>query len=158
MHISVDGSFPYICRIWNLVSILEEDNFSWFVDVPALNFVQKGKECPANEHIPLKAFQTDCLKCRLPFRKKDHGFGCPKFSRLIIFHSGLLRDAPKKKKRDFLGIFPKCRPPPPLPPFWEPLFPKKKCGLFCILGHLEHFWSSQKCSLFGNYSDIYFWE
>ena len=63
-----------------------------------------------------------------------------------------------KKKRGFLGIFPKGRPPPPLPPFWEPLFPKKKCGLFCVLGPQEHFWSSSKCSLFGNYSDIYFWE
>ena len=62
-----------------------------------------------------------------------------------------------KKKRDFLGIFPKCRTPPS-PPFGNPCFPKKKCGLFCILGHLEHFWSSQKCSLFGNYSNIYFWE
>ena len=60
------------------------------------------------------------------------------------------------KKRDFLGIFPKCQPP--LSPFLEPLFPKKKYGLICILGPLEHFWSSSKCSLFGNYSEIYFWE
>ena len=29
-----------------------------------------------------------------------------------------VRDAANKKKRDFLGIFPKCRTP--LPPFWEP--------------------------------------
>ena len=62
-----------------------------------------------------------------------------------------------KKRRDFLGIFPKCRTPPP-PPLLGTLFPKKKYGLFCILGPLEHFWSSSKCSLFGNYSDIYFWE
>ena len=62
---------------------------------------------------------------------------------------------PSKKKRDYLGIFPKCRPPPP---FGNPCFQKKKYGLFCILGPLEHFWSSSKCSLFGNYSDIYFWE
>ena len=31
------------------------------------------------------------------------------------------------KKRDYLGILPKCQtPPPPLTPFWEPMFPKKK--------------------------------
>ena len=29
--------------------------------------------------------------------------------------------------------------------------------VYCILGPLEHFWSSSKCSLFGNYYDIYFW-
>ena len=63
----------------------------------------------------------------------------------------------KKKKKDFWGIFPKCRTHPPLPPFWEPLF-QKKSMVYCILGPLEHFWSSSKCSLFGNYYDIYFWE
>ena len=45
-----------------------------------------------------------------------------------------------------------------LPPFGEPLFPKKKYVFLGILGPFEHFWSSSKCSLFGNYSDIYFWE
>ena len=60
---------------------------------------------------------------------------------------------PPQKNGIFWEFFPSGGPPP-LPPFWEPLFPKKKCGLFCISGHLEHFWSSQKCSLFGNYSDI----
>ena len=69
-----------------------------------------------------------------------------------------LRDAVQKKRRDFLGIFPKCRTPPPPPPLLGTPVSKKKKGLFCILGHLEHVWSSQKCSLFGNYSDIYFWE
>ena len=63
------------------------------------------------------------------------------------------------KKTGFFGNFSQVsEPPPPPPPFGNPWFQKKKCGLFCILGHLEHFWSSQKCSLFGNYSDIYFWE
>ena len=63
------------------------------------------------------------------------------------------------KKTGLFGNFSQVSdPPPPPPPFGNPCFQKKKCGLFCILGHLEHFWSSQKCSLFGNYSDIYFWE
>ena len=42
-----------------------------------------------------------------------------------------LRDAVNKKKRDFLGIFPKCRAPPPLPPFWEK-FPKNT--VFFLVG------------------------
>ena len=66
----------------------------------------------------------------------------------------MLGTLPTKKNGIIWEFFPSVGPPP----FWEPLFPKKKCGLFCILGHLEHFWSSQKCSLFGNYSDIYFWD
>ena len=80
---------------------------------------------------------------------------------LIYIHkyARLVRDAPKKKNGFFWDFFPRSGPPPPpSPPFGNPCFQKKKCGLFCILGHLEHFWSSQKCSLFGNYSDIYFWE
>ena len=59
-----------------------------------------------------------------------------------------------KKKTGFFGNFSQVSDPP----FWEPLFPKKKYGSFCILGPLEHFWSSSKCSLFGNYFYIYFWE
>ena len=68
-----------------------------------------------------------------------------------------LRDAPKKNNGIFWEFFPSVAPPPPSPLLGTPVS-KKKCGLFCLLGHLEHFWSSQKCSLFGNYSDIYFWE
>ena len=48
-----------------------------------------------------------------------------------------------KKNTGFFGNFSQVLDPPP---FWEPLFPKKKYGLFCILGPLEHFWSSSKCS------------
>ena len=55
-----------------------------------------------------------------------------------------------KKKRDFLGIFPKCRTPPPPPPLLGTTVSKKKS--------MVYFWSSSKCSLFGNYSEIYFWE
>ena len=73
----------------------------------------------------------------------------PSKSRCSVISS--LRDAAHKKKRDFLGIFPKCRTPPPSPPFGNPCFQKKKFGLFCILGPQEHFWSSQKCSLFGQF-------
>ena len=36
------------------------------------------------------------------------------------------REGLKKKIRNYLGIFPKCRTPPPTPPFWEPLVQKKK--------------------------------
>ena len=42
------------------------------------------------------------------------------------------RDAVQKNKRDFLGIFPKCWTPPPLSPFWEPLFPKKSVVYFAF--------------------------
>ena len=55
-----------------------------------------------------------------------------------------IREALKKKLRDYLGIFPKRRTPPPTPPFWEPLVQKKKLCLFCILGVKDHFCSSQK--------------
>ena len=55
-----------------------------------------------------------------------------------------LRGDCQKKKRYFLGIFPKWRTPPPTPPFWEPLSWKKIYGLFCILGHKEQFCFSQK--------------
>ena len=51
-----------------------------------------------------------------------------------------------QKNTGFFGNF--LDHTPPLPPFWELLFPKqKKCGLFCVLGPSEHFWSSQKYSL-----------
>ena len=33
----------------------------------------------------------------------------------------LIRYAVKRKKRYYLGIFPKRQTPPPTPPFWEPL-------------------------------------
>ena len=36
-----------------------------------------------------------------------------------------VRDAVEKKLRDYLGIFPNWRAPPPNPPFWEPLIKKK---------------------------------
>ena len=45
----------------------------------------------------------------------------------------MIRDALKKKLRDYLGIFPKWRTPPS-PPFGNPLFEEKKYRLFCILG------------------------
>ena len=51
-----------------------------------------------------------------------------------------VREALKKKLRDYMGIFPKRR----TPPFWEPLVQKKKLCLFCILGVKDHFCSSQK--------------
>ena len=53
-----------------------------------------------------------------------------------IFFVSLQNEAPKvrsqKKKRHYLGIFPKRRPPP-TPPFWEPLIQKK------ILVFILHF-------------------
>ena len=36
-----------------------------------------------------------------------------------------IRYALRKKLRFFWGIFPKGGPPPPIPPFWEPLIQKK---------------------------------
>ena len=48
---------------------------------------------------------------------------------LAVSYAHPIRDATPQKKRDFLGIFPKCRTPP-LPPFWEPLFPKKKSMVY----------------------------
>ena len=45
----------------------------------------------------------------------------------------VLRDA-TQKKRDFLGIFPKCRTPRPPPPLLETPVSKKNYGLFFILG------------------------
>ena len=38
----------------------------------------------------------------------------------------ILRYALRKKLRDYLGIFPKWRTPPPIPPFGNPLFEEKK--------------------------------
>ena len=58
------------------------------------------------------------LWCNLPFRN-----AWPLFN--------FLRDATKKEE-DFLEIFPKCRPPPPLSSFWEPLFPKKSIVYFAF--------------------------
>ena len=49
-----------------------------------------------------------------------------------------IREGIRKKIRNYLGIFPKCRTPP-TPPFWEPLVQKKIYGLFCVLGPKEHF-------------------
>ena len=52
----------------------------------------------------------------------------------------------QNQKRDFLGIFPKCRPPP----FWEPVFSKKQIlfifhfgplGAFLVLTKMFIFWS-----------------
>ena len=56
----------------------------------------------------------------------------------------VLREALRKKIRDYLGIFSKWQ----TPPFWEPLVQKKNYGLFCVLGPEEHFWFLQKKSLF----------
>ena len=47
-----------------------------------------------------------------------------------------------------MGVFPKCRAPPPL--FGGPPSKKKFEGLFCVLGPKEHFWFLQKFSLFNN--------
>ena len=44
------------------------------------------------------------------------------------------------KKRENVGTFPISGTP--LPPVWEPYVCERKK---CILGHLENFWSSQKC-------------
>ena len=49
-----------------------------------------------------------------------------------------------KKKRHFLGICPKWPDPPPPPPFGTSCLQKKFLCLFCIFGHKEHFWFSQK--------------
>ena len=65
---------------------------------------------------------------------------------------------PPKKRRDFLGIFPKCRTPPLPPSFWEPLFPKGKMWLILRFRSFEAFLVCTKNQLFGHYSDIYFWE
>ena len=67
----------------------------------------------------------------------------------LIFRSNvkiIIREPVRKKIRDFLGVFPKCRTPPA--PFLEGLRPKKIKGLFCVLGPKEHFWFLQKNSLF----------
>ena len=55
----------------------------------------------------------------------------------------------QKKNTELFGNFSQISgPPPPTPPFWEPLVQKKIYGLFCVLGPKEHFWFLQKCSLF----------
>ena len=53
--------------------------------------------------------------------------------RLSLEDLRCFRYALRKKLRDYLGIFPKWRTPPPIPPFWEPLIQNKKYRLFCIL-------------------------
>ena len=59
----------------------------------------------------------------------------------------LLRDAPNKKKRDYLGIFPKCRTPPP-PLLGTPVSKKKvwfilpfrSFGAFLVFTKMFTFW------------------
>ena len=60
-----------------------------------------------------------------------------------------VRDAPQKNKRDFLGIFPKCRTPP-LPPFWEPVFSKKKVWFILHFRPLGAFLVFTKMFTFGS--------
>ena len=55
-----------------------------------------------------------------------------------------------KKTEFFLTLSEMSDSPPHPPPFGTPFKKKKKNGLFCILGHKEHFWFSKK-SLFGWY-------
>ena len=59
---------------------------------------------------------------------------------LPFFNYCSIREPPKKNIRDFLGVFPKCRTPPP--PYLGGLRPKKFKGLFCVLGPKEHFFFS----------------
>ena len=98
------------------------------------------------------------LHLRCKWEEMKHSLKSGKFQFDLTNARKLIKGRHPKKKRDFLGIFPKFRPPPLSPPFGNPCFQKKKYRLFCILGPLEHIWSSSKCSLFGNYSDINFWE
>ena len=60
----------------------------------------------------------------------------------------LVRDATQKKKTGFFGNFSQVLDPP-LPPFWEPLFPKKKVwfilhfrsfGAFLVFIKIFAFW------------------
>ena len=76
---------------------------------------------------------------------------------LQTLHVQAVRDAVKKKNGIFWEFFPSVGPPPP-PLLGTPVSKKKSVVYFAFLGPKEHFWPSQKCSLFGNYSDIYFWE
>ena len=46
----------------------------------------------------------------------------------------VIREAPPKKKRENVGIFPKWGAPPPSPLFGNDTFVKKNYGLFCISG------------------------
>ena len=43
-----------------------------------------------------------------------------------------IRDAPKKNTGFFGNFSQGPTPPPPLPPFWEPLFPKKSVVYFAF--------------------------
>ena len=74
---------------------------------------------PIPEKSPLQTFHKErpykCNQCDLSFSR-----------------AGKVRFQ-KKKKRHYLGIFPKRRTPPPTPPFWEPLIQKK------ILVFILHF-------------------
>ena len=56
-----------------------------------------------------------------------------------------IREGLRKKYGIIWEFFPNSRPPTPL---LRTPRPKKNYGLFCILGPKEHFWFSQKCSLF----------
>ena len=53
----------------------------------------------------------------------------------------------QKKYDIFWEFFPNGGPPPPTP-FENPLVENFFGGLFCILGHKEHFWFSPKSSYF----------
>ena len=53
------------------------------------------------------------------------------------------------QKTGFFGNFSQMSDPPS-PPFGNPCFPIFFL-FFCILGPQEHFWSSQKCPLFGQF-------
>ena len=48
---------------------------------------------------------------------------------LVIIIVGV-REPVRKKIRDFLGVFPKCRTPPPHPPYLGGLCPKKKLRVY----------------------------
>ena len=52
-----------------------------------------------------------------------------------------------QKKRDYVGKIPKWPTPPSS--LGNPCYQKKKLGLFFILGHQKHFWSSPKNHHFG---------
>ena len=70
----------------------------------------------------------------------------------------MLRYALRKKLRDYLGIFPKWRNPPPIPPFWEPLIQKKKLSFILHFRPLGTFLVFTKKLKFCQYFYIYFWE
>ena len=104
------------------------------------------------EHVLIEEQWRFCQKCELLFPHMIF----TQFLRIFFVYHDInylnillyLGKASEKKYGIIWEFFPNVGPPPPTPPFWEPLVQKKNYGLFCVLGPKEHFWFLQKCSLF----------